>query len=101
MQTLTGWTPDVYLVHDDVWGRAMAAYRPVADDSSARLLRVDGIDDAASFVADTASSDRAVVMRHAQWDRFTWIRVEGQTQVANLLVPVSREGTCQAAPTAH
>jgi hypothetical protein len=62
---------------------------------------VDGIEAAASFVADAASSDRAVVMRHAQWDRFTWIRVEGQTQVANLLVPVSREGTCQAAPTAH
>ena len=101
MQQLTGWTPEVYLVHDDLFARAVAAYRPAVAEPSAQLLHVDGIDAAASFVADTASSDRAVVMRHAQWDRFTWIRVEGQTQVANLLVPVSREGTCQAALTAH
>jgi len=100
MQKLTGWTPEVYLVHDDVWQRALDAYRP-ASDAPADVVTLGGIDAAASFVADTASTDRAVTMRHAQWDRFTWIRVEGSSQVSNLLVPGALEGTCQAAPTAH
>lgn len=100
MQTLTGWTPEVYLVHDDVWRRALDAYRPKTD-APADVVTLGGIEAAASFVADTASADRTVTMRHAQWDRFTWIRVEGSSQVANLLVPGALEGTCQAAHTAH
>jgi hypothetical protein len=102
MQTLTGWTPEVYLVHDDVWLRALREYQPSSTEAaSSDVLTVSGIDDAASYVADTAFADRSVTMRHAQWDRFTWVRVEGPTQVANLLVPGAGEGTCQAAPTAH
>ena len=100
LQKLTGWTPEVYLVHDDVWQRALDAYRP-STEVPAEVVTLGGIDAAASFVADTASTDRTVTMRHAQWDRFTWIRVEGSSQVANLLVPGALEGTCQAAPTAH
>jgi hypothetical protein len=100
MQKLTGWTPEVYLVHDDVWRRALEAYRPKTD-AHADVVTLGGIEAAASFVADTASVDRTVIMRHAQWDRFTWIRVEGSSQVANLLVPGALEGTCQAAHTAH
>ena len=100
MHKLTGWAPEVYLVHDDVWQRALEAYRP-ASDGPAGVVTLGGIDAAASFVADTASADRNVTMRHAQWDRFTWIRVEGSSQVANLLVPGALEGTCQAAHTAH
>jgi len=101
IHTLTGWTPEVYLVHDDVWQRALEAYRPKADAGAADVVTLGGIDAAASFVADTASADRTVTMRHAQWDRFTWIRVEGSSQVSNLLVPGALEGTCQAAHTAH
>jgi len=100
MHQLTGWTPEVYLVHDDVWQRALEAYRPKSG-ARADVVTLGGIDAAASFVADTASTDRAVTMHHAQWDRFTWIRVEGSRQVSNLLVPGAVEGTCQAAPTVH
>jgi len=101
IHTLTGWTPEVYLVHDDVWQRALEAYRPKTDAGAADVVTLGGIDAAASFVADTASAERTVTMRHAQWDRFTWIRVEGSSQVSNLLVPGALEGTCQAAHTAH
>jgi hypothetical protein len=101
MQTLTGWTPEVYLVHDDVWQRALRAYDPASADAPADVMTLQGIDAVASFVADQAASDRSVTMRHARWDRFTWVRVESPTQVANLLVPGIQEGTCQAAPTAH
>ena len=101
MHKLTGWTPEVYLVHDDVWERALAAYRPASGAEAPGVVTVGGIDAAASFVADTASADRSVTMSHAQWDRFTWIRVEGPRQVSHLLVPGAMEGTCQAAHTAH
>jgi len=102
MHTLTGWTPEVYLVQDDIWERALGEYRSSSEDvAAADVLTMGGIAAAASFVADTASTDRAVTMRHAQWGRFTWVRVEGPTQVANLLVPGAEEGTCQAAHTAH
>jgi hypothetical protein len=102
MQTLTGWIPEVYLVHDDVWERALRAYGPEpADAPASEVMTLGGIDAVASFVADQAAADRSVTMRHAQWDRFTWVRVESPTQVANLLVPGIEEGTCQAAPTAH
>ena len=102
MQTLTGYVPEVYLVSDDTWLGALAAYgsadQPPRDG---HVLTVGGLQAAAALVADAASSERAVTMRHAQWDRFTWVRVEGPSQVANVLVPEAMEGTCQAAFTAH
>jgi hypothetical protein len=102
MHTLTGWIPEVYLVHDEVWERALRAYGPEPTNAPAsEVMTVGGIEAVASFVADQAAADRSVTMRHAQWDRFTWVRVESPTQVANLLVPGTEEGTCQAAPTAH
>jgi hypothetical protein len=102
LQMLTGWSPEVYLVHDDVWQRALRACDPTATEApGSDVVMLGGIEAAASFVADQAAADRAVTMRHAQWDRFTWVRVEGPTQVANLLVPGAKEGTCQAAHTAH
>jgi hypothetical protein len=102
MQKLTGWTPEVYLVSDEVWERALGEYRSMPGQSpDSEVVTVGGIDAAAALVADTASADRAVTMRHAQWDRFTWVRVEGPTLVSNLLVPGVTEGTCLAAHTAH
>jgi hypothetical protein len=101
LQKLTGWTAEVYLVHDDVWERAVQEYQPsVGTVADGEVRTVGGIDDAAALVAETASVDRTVTMRHAKWNRFTWVRVEGPTQVSNFLVPVM-EGTCLAAHTAH
>jgi len=102
LHALTGWLPEVYLVQDDVWERALRACGPAtAEAPGSDVVMLEGIDAVASFVADQAAADRAVTMRHAQWDRFTWVRVESPTQVANLLVPGAEEGTCQAAHTAH
>lgn len=102
LQTLSGWSTEVFLVTDDVLRRALEAYRTVADDEpAADVVTVRGIDAAAALVADAASTERTVTMRHAQWDGFTWIRVEGPTQVSHVLVPEVMEGTCQAAFTAH
>lgn len=102
MQTLTGYVPDVYLVSDDTWTRALAAYASIDDaPRDGQVSTVGGLQAAAALVAEAASTERAVTMRHAQWERFTWVRVEGPTQVANVLVPETMEDTCQAAYTAH
>ncbi len=101
LQTLTGLTAEVYLVSDDVWRRALDAYTAAAAVTEIEVVTSGGIDAAAAFVAETATSDRVVTMRHAHWDRFTWVRVEGPSQAANVLVPDSMEGTCLAAPIPH
>jgi hypothetical protein len=98
LQKLTTWTAEVYLVGDRLFEQALAEYQSSSDSG---VITVAGIDDAAALVAETASADRAVTMRHAQWDRYTWVRVEGPTHVSHVLVPAEMEGRCLAAPIAH
>ena len=99
LRSLTGWTAEVYLVADDVWDRALAAYTaPVGAERLVTAAR--GVDEAAAVVAETASTDRSVTMRLARWEQFAWVRVEGPVHVANVLVPAMEE-TCQVAPTAQ
>ena len=74
---------------DDVWERAVQEYRPSAGTvADGEVRTVGGIDDAAALVAETASADRTVTMRHAQWNRFTWVRVEGRRRCRTSSVPV-------------
>jgi hypothetical protein len=96
VQTLTGLSPEVFLIEDDVWQRALARY--CATRTGREVVTVGGLDDAAALVADAASSEREVTMRHARWDAYTWVRVEGPTQVSHVLVPAMEE-SCQVAPT--
>jgi hypothetical protein len=86
---LTGWKAEPYLVDDDVWRRAIDAYRPVdvVDTQSAGLSRtVSGVAAAAACVADTAVATRSVTMRTADMQRYKWVRIEGPKLVSDLLV---------------
>ena len=99
MARLTGWTIDVYLVKDSAFEAALDAYHPadsapVAHDAG--MVRT--LDAAASLVADRAQRDRAVTMRHAAYDDYVWVRVEGSQHVSDLLV--GKETGCQAELTA-
>lgn len=97
LQRLTGWDVDVYLVDDSVWAQALREYRPASSDAPiAEVVTVPGLDDAAAAVAEAASVDREVVMRHASWDRFTWVQVEGATQTSTLLVPGTQPASAEA-----
>jgi hypothetical protein len=100
LRTLTGWTPDVYLVADAVWRRALDDYAGLFDMPAALPIAA-GVEEAASVVASRASDDRSVTMRLARWERYAWVRVEGQSRVSDVLIPQSMEDACQAAPTAH
>ena len=87
---LTGWKAEPYLVEDDVWRRAIDAYRPVdvVDTQAAGLSRtVSGVAAAAACVADTALANRSVTMRTADTNRYKWVRLEGPRLVSDLLVP--------------
>jgi hypothetical protein len=101
MARLTGWYVDAYLVTDAAFAAALDAYRsdgdaPVAHD----VDMVRTLTDAAARIADHAASDRAVTMRHAACDDYTWVRVEGSQHVRDLLV-TQKETRCLAELTAH
>jgi hypothetical protein len=94
---LTGWTVDPYLVDDAVWMQALRVYRPADAGVQTRreTVSIRGVAAAAARVADAAVADRAITMRHAEYDRFTWVRVEGPHLVSDLLVTGAEEDACQ------
>jgi hypothetical protein len=99
MARLTGWTIEVYLVKDAVFGAALDAYQSADSGAVSRdadMLRT--LDAAAARVAERAVRDRAVTMKHVAYDDYVWVRVEGPGQVSDLLV--TKETACQAAYTA-
>jgi hypothetical protein len=93
MAKLTGWTAEPYLVDDEVWRQALDAYRPVdvVDTETAGHSRTVGdVAAAAACVAEAAQTARAITMRSANCDRYTWVRVEGPRLVSDVLVPASQ-----------
>lgn len=98
---LTGWLPEPYLVDDAVWDEALLRYRAEPEGTPALATTVDTLAAAASRVADLAQQARAVTMRHATYDQYTWVRIEGTQQLADLIVAGAQEDACLAAHTAH
>ena len=100
MARLTERAIDVYLVKDSVFEAALDAYQPA--DSAPVAHEADIVKTltaAAALVADCAQRDRAVTMRHAAYDEYVWVRVEGSQRVSDLLV--GKETGCQAELIAH
>ena len=97
---LTGWSIEIYLVKDSVFDAALDAYQPVGGAPGTHDADlVQTLTAAAARVADRAQSDRAITMRHAAYDDYVWVRVEGSQRVSDLLV--GKETGCQAELTAH
>jgi len=84
---------------DAVFEAAIDAYEPVEQSLVREAYMVRTLDAAAECVAERASRDRAVTMRHVAYDDRIWVRVEGSARVSDLLVEKERE--CQAAYIAH
>jgi hypothetical protein len=84
---LTGWNTEPYLVEDDVWETALRTYRPSSMmPSFGESVMVAGVAAGAARVADIALADRALTMKSASCDRYTWVRLEGQKHVSDLIV---------------
>jgi hypothetical protein len=95
---LTGWTAEPYLIEDELWQQALRLYRPAppAEGHFREAVAVNGVAAAAARVAESALLDRAVTMRHASCNEYTWVRVEGPRQVSDLLFPAAiQESECQ------
>ena len=82
---LTDWTPEPFLVRDDVLAAALAAYRPV-EAGGHDVQTVPTLTAAAARVADAAVRGREVTMRHAACDDHVWVRVEGKDRVSDVIV---------------
>jgi hypothetical protein len=96
LHKLTGWTAEPYLVDDEVWAQALRLYRGTAAAERRRdAVAISGVAAAAARVADAAAADRAITMRHAEYDRFTWVRLEGPRHVSDLLVTDNEDESCQ------
>jgi hypothetical protein len=95
---LTGWTAEPYLIEDELWQQALQMYRPAppAEGHYREAVAVNGTAAAAAHIAESALVDRAVTMRHASFNKYTWVRVEGPRQVSDLFVPAIQEAECQA-----
>jgi hypothetical protein len=80
----------------------MRAYRSKTDATVAvGTSRVNDLAAAASRVADAALADRAITMRHASYDRYTWVRVEGPQHWSDVWVMSAQEDPCLVEHTAH
>jgi hypothetical protein len=89
LTTLTGWDAEPYLVHDDVWARALDIYRPApatTEQERGEARRVTGVADAAAWIADTAESRRSVTMRSVRSGDYTLVRVEAPSMMSDLLI---------------
>ncbi|MBI4264096.1 MAG: hypothetical protein HY657_06960 [Acidobacteria bacterium] len=84
---LTGWSAEAYLIEDELLQQSLRAYRPVhATAQIGEAITVAGVAAAAARVADTALAGRALTMKSARCDRYTWVRLEGPSHVSDLLV---------------
>ena len=85
LNKLTDWTPEPFLVRDEVLTAALDAYRPVqADDHEVQTVR--DLRAAAARIADAAAKGREVTMRHATCDDYVCVRVEGKDRVSDVIV---------------
>ena len=86
---LTGWEAEPYLVDDEIWQRALDAYRPgqaTTEQERGEARTVKGVADAVAWVADTAQSRRAVTMRSVRAGGLTLVRVEAPSSLSDLLI---------------
>jgi hypothetical protein len=86
LTALTDWTPEPFLVQDRPWREALDAYRPQSASDATDAVTVASVGAAAAHVANAALRTRAVTMRHASCTPYVWVRVEGASQVSDLLV---------------
>jgi len=105
---LTGWSAEPYLVGDGNWAELLAAYGSAAAERpalepDARCLKATSLSEAAARIASAAATGRRTTVTGAHWDPYTWVRVQGNGVVQDILLSraLGEEAECQAATTSH
>lgn len=103
LRRLAGWTPEPYLVEDETWQELLAHYGAGVSVTrrvpQARIVSTER--EAVACITRLATSSRRTRLAEARWDPYTWVRVEGDTSVDDVLLPrtVSEDESWQAANT--
>jgi hypothetical protein len=108
LRQLTGWTPDPYLVDDELWTALLENYgagvagRPLSGPMI-ELIQSHSLSDAAARIAAAATSARSTTVTEAHWEPYTWVRVQGKGVARDVLLThdKSEETSCLAANTSH
>ena len=105
LSALTGWTPEPYLVEDDVWSDLFTHYgvAQAAVRDGSRVVIVRSETEAATRIATIVASVRRARLAEAHWDPYIWVRVQGEAMVNDVLFarPTTEELSWQAASTSH
>jgi hypothetical protein len=105
LRELTGWTPDPYLVADDVFPLLVEAYATGSTDERVyTTAEAATFEDGLAQVARLAERGRAARISHARLDSQVWVRVEASGHVDDVLMAapdVDEETIWQTAPTLH
>lgn len=103
LRQLAGWTPEPYLVEDDTWRELLEQYgtglAATQRRPQARIVKDER--EAVDCITRLATSSRRTRLTDARWDPYTWVRIEGDTSIDDVLVPrtVSEDMPWQAAST--
>lgn len=87
LRELTGWTPDPYLVADDVWPQLVEAYATASTDE--RVYTTEAaptFEDGLARVARLAERGHGAKISHARLDSQVWVRVEATGHVDDVLM---------------
>ncbi len=106
LSALAGWEAEPYLVDDELWDRAMAAY-PATGAAAGTMHDLRA---AAAHVARTAGERGALTMRRASCPGGLWVRLEDAARIEDLVIAAAvpsfagprateREESCLVAST--
>jgi hypothetical protein len=105
LRELTGWTPDPYLVSDEVWPLLVDAYGTGSTDQRVyTTAAAPSLQDGLARVARLAERGHPARITHARLDTHVWVRVEATGHVDDVLMAApefEEETVWQTAPTLH
>jgi hypothetical protein len=97
LRTLIGCTVEPFLVADDHFKQLLHAYCAAAS-AAVQTATASDLDDGALRIAAAASAERAVTVREAHIEPFTWVRIAANNRISALLVPPSPIATKENQP---
>ncbi len=108
----TGWTPEPFLVGDDVWLALLEHYgassqaRARSADAALTFAREHDALRAVRRLAEVVVTERTASLHEVRWGQYAWVRLRGQARSFDLLfdqagVPAQEEESWQAATTSR
>ena len=103
LRQLSGWTPEPYLVADEVWPALVDAYGTSAHDTGVQhgAATAETLGHASARVVRAAGQGRSARISQARIDPYVWVRVETSDQVEDVLVTTAEVNEDKSCPMEH